>query len=137
MSRALALAKAAQDLIGVPFHLHGRDPATGLDCIGLLAVALARAGLTANLPNGYALRNRHLPDLAQLAKTIGFSPVEAPGILPGDVVGARPSPCQFHLAIAAPAGGFVHAHAGLGRVVLSPTPLPWPLAGQWRLLPTC
>ena len=39
-----ALAEAALGLLGVPFRLHGRDPATGLDCVGLVAEALRRAG---------------------------------------------------------------------------------------------
>jgi len=131
---ALGLARAAQDLVGAPFRLHGRDPATGLDCVGLLAVALARAGLAVDLPNGYALRSRQVPDLSRLARANGFSAVQGTGALPGDVVIAAPSPCQVHLAVGALAGGFVHAHAGLGRVVLSPAPLPWPVASTWRLL---
>ena len=31
---AQALAEAAAALVGSRFRLHGRDPATGLDCIG-------------------------------------------------------------------------------------------------------
>ncbi len=34
------LAAAALNLIGTPFRLHGRDPATGLDCVGLVAEAM-------------------------------------------------------------------------------------------------
>lgn len=131
----LALADAAQTLIGVPFRLHGRDPDSGLDCVGLLAVALARSGSSANLPNGYALRSRQRPDLAHWAEAAGFATVNDGCILPGDIIVTQPAPCQIHLAIAAAAGGLVHAHAGLGRVVLSPAPLPWPVTGQWRLLP--
>ncbi|MFM6828852.1 MAG: hypothetical protein ACKOVA_00735 [Novosphingobium sp.] len=42
------------------------------------------------------------------------------------------NPVQPHLVIAVQ-GGFVHAHAGLGRVTFLPAPLPWPIARQWRL----
>jgi hypothetical protein len=51
----------------------------------------------------------------------------------GDVVLARVSPVQAHLLVAAP-DGFVHAHAGLGRVTFLPGPLPWPVAREWRVL---
>jgi murein DD-endopeptidase / murein LD-carboxypeptidase len=30
-------------------------------------------------------------------------------------------------------GGLVHAHAGLGKVVVTPAPLPWPIERHWRL----
>jgi hypothetical protein len=51
----------------------------------------------------------------------------------GDVLLIRPGPAQHHLVIAATAGGFVHAHAGLRRVVLTPAPLGWTVEHHWRL----
>jgi len=121
------LAQAAEALVGTPFRLHGRDPATGLDCVGLLA---ASAGI--ELPRGYRLRMRALPDLAAIAAAAGFGAAEG-AIRPGDVLMARVSPCQFHLLVAAGAERFVHAHAGLGRVVHWYGPLEWPVVGRWRL----
>ena len=50
----------------------------------------------------------------------------------GDVLLLRPGPAQVHLAIVG-AGGLIHAHAGLGRIVLTPPPLPWPIERHWRL----
>ena len=35
-----ALATAAEQLIGIPFRLHGRNPETGLDCVGVVAAAV-------------------------------------------------------------------------------------------------
>lgn len=125
------LAEAAEALVGAPFRLHGRDPATGLDCIGVLAAALGTA-----LPGGYRLRRRALPDLSAIAAACGFGAAEG-AIEPGDVVMARVSPCQFHLLVAARSGGFVHAHAGLGRVVRWDGPLAWPVVRRWRLLRNC
>ena len=43
----------------------------------------------------------------------------------------RPGPLQLHLMIGTGAG-FVHAHAGLGRVVETPGLSPWPVLGWWR-----
>ena len=39
-----AIIAAARAAIGARFRLHGRDPATGLDCVGLVACAAPRAG---------------------------------------------------------------------------------------------
>lgn len=126
------LAAAALALTGCRFRLHGRDPQTGLDCIGLLAAALDRAGLPAALPTGYPLRlrqlGRWLPDPAGL----GFASASAP-FLPGDVVLLAPGPAQFHLAIAAPDGCWVHAHAGLRKVVCDAVLPAAPILHHWRL----
>lgn len=128
---AAKLAAAAQGLIGTPFRLHGRDPALGLDCVGLLEAALCRAGHPVRLPSGYALRTRVVPDFDGIAASCGLVRCSG-GIDPGDVVVAQPSACQVHLLIAAPGGNFVHAHAGLGRTVLMPGPLPWPELSRFR-----
>lgn len=129
------LARAALALAGAPFRLHGRDPATGLDCIGLFAAAMAQAGRPVDLPNGYALRARSLPDLCSFARSAGFVAVADGAPQPGDVCMVRPGPVQFHLVITATPTAFVHAHAGLGRVVVTPLDPAWPLVSQWRLAP--
>ena len=122
------LARAAAALIGSPWRLHGRDPATGLDCIGLLAAAL---GPHASLPTGYPLRLREpgpwLPDPAAL----GFCPARG-AVLPGDVLLLRVGPAQHHLAIAGDPAGWIHAHAGLRRVVHQSDLPPGICLGHWR-----
>lgn len=128
------LAKSSQQLVGTRFRLHGRDPASGLDCIGLLAAALHLAGRPVTLPSGYPLRLRDvqawLPDPANL----GFD--EASGVpLPGDVVLLGLGAAQFHLAIAAEDGGWIHAHAGLRRVIHSSVLPTGEIAHHWRLAP--
>ena len=110
------LARAAVGLAGTRFRLHGRDPATRLDCIGLLAAALATIGRPAPLPTGYALHMRAPPALEPVAAACGFGDTAAP-LAPGDVLMLRVGPCQHHLMIAAQGHRFVHAHAGLRRVV--------------------
>ncbi len=130
------LAGAALELVGVPFRLHGRDPATGLDCIGLAEVALARAGASVSLPTGYRLRGDgaamlacwHDRSLQQLAD--GEPPA------PGQIVLCKAGPAQPHLLILA-RGGFVHAHAGLRRVVFSPGDHGWPVIARWQMAGLC
>jgi len=48
----------------------------------------------------------------------------------------QPGPAQIHLAIAAEGGGWIHAHAGLRRVVHQTELPPGPVLGQWRLIPS-
>lgn len=122
------VATAALALVGKPFRLHGRDPRSGLDCVGVLAAAL---GGETRLPNGYALRSRTLPDVPAIMAALGLT--EASGdTQPSDVLMLRCSPCQFHFAIAATRARIVHAHAGLRKVVLGPLPDAWPVIGRWR-----
>lgn len=125
------LAEAARALVGAPFRLHGRCSATGLDCIGVLAAAYAACGAHAPLPGRYALRSRDLPPTAAIAVRLGLRETGGP-IRAGDVVIARPGPCQHHLAIATAPDRFVHAHAGLRRVVEGPIPADWPIIARWR-----
>jgi cell wall-associated NlpC family hydrolase len=127
-----AVAAAAERLVGTPFRLHGRDPACGLDCVGLVAAALAAIGRPAFAPVGYRLRQCGIDRFLDAAARSGLIAASGP-IEPGDVLSVRPGPAQHHLVIAATAGGFVHAHAGLGRVVLTPAPLSWPVGHHWRL----
>ena len=122
------LANAAIGLIGVPFRLHGRNPATGLDCVGLVAVAMERAGFRPIAPQGYSLRALTVRPLLEFATASGLEAVDDQG----DVWLAQVHALQFHLLIAAQ-GGAVHAHAGLGRVVFLPDPMTWPIVMRWRL----
>ena len=128
------ISAQALALVGAPFRLHGRSAETGLDCVGLVALAVARAGVRVDALPGYALRGMGLASAARGLELAGFAPVPRAGV--GDVLLADSGPMQLHLMIVAE-GGIVHAHAGLGRVVLMPAPSPWPLLGQWRLRDFC
>lgn len=122
---------AALALVGAPFRLHGRDPATGIDCVGLVARAMSAAGLRVSDPVGYALRNSAIDDLLHVADRCDLVPAHDQ-LLPGDILLVGPGPAQQHLLVAAPGGSFVHAHAGLRRVVRMPGPLTWPTLRHWR-----
>lgn len=117
---------AARAMLGVPFRLHGRD-GRGLDCVGLVALALE--GGHRRLPEAYGLRSGDVALARQWLAQAGLRPV--PESRPGDVALVRPGPLQLHLMIVVP-GGHVHAHAGLRRVVEMPGPSPWSVIGHWR-----
>ena len=66
MQASHALAAAARDLVGTPFRLQGREPASGLDCIGVVIVSLAQVGIELALPADYRPRRRSFPPKASL-----------------------------------------------------------------------
>lgn len=129
-----AFAAAAAVLCGTPFRLHGRHPSTGLDCVGLVAAALECCGRSVEVPEGYALRALSVAPLLGFAARNGFAEVEtAAQHEAGDLLLLRPSPIQAHLAIALDRDRFVHAHAGLGKVVIGQGALPGEPIARWRL----
>jgi cell wall-associated NlpC family hydrolase len=127
-----AFASAAEKLAGARFRLHGRDPATGLDCVGLVAAALAASGRKVPAPSDYRLRNTSIDAALAFAPQMGFVSCDGP-IEPGDLVLVQTGPLQHHVLIALEHERFVHAHAGLRRVTVTPGPLTWPIERHWRL----
>ena len=134
MSAPEEFAAAAAALCGVPFRLHGRDPATGLDCVGLVAVALDRCGRKAVTPEGYALRALSITPLLGFDARNGFAALDPLALdEAGDLHLLRLSAIQAHLAIVLDRDRFVHAHAGLGKVVIDEGALPGETIARWRL----
>lgn len=125
---AARLIVEARGLAGVPFRLHGRSE-RGLDCVGVVALAALRAGYRGVAPRGYSLRGGRLQDFRTWLHAAGLEPVA--DMRAGDVVLARVGPGQWHLMLRVE-GGFVHAHAGLRRVVEMPGDCPWAVEGIWR-----
>ncbi|WP_156170660.1 NlpC/P60 family protein [Croceicoccus naphthovorans] len=125
------IAAAASDLIGAPFRLHGRDANTGLDCLGLIGLALERVGRECRLPQRYALRNRDIAQPLHFATLNGFIPCT--GLWKaGDLLLFTLPGAQNHMAIACDRNVIVHAHAGLGRVVRGPAEGDWSETAHWR-----
>lgn len=135
----------ARKYVGVPFRHQGRNPAVGLDCIGL-GVAYLR-GL------GYDVRDRtdygRDPDgslRAALVHSLGAAVAEGEGCWrhaqPGDVlsmrfanIGAAP---ERHVGIASDFGGelyLIHADNSHGKVVEIPMDDRWKrrVIGVWRV----
>lgn len=125
------IAARALGLVGVPFRLHGRSPETGLDCVGLVADVLQSVGFDLPIPVGYELRGQFEDEADHFFNTARFEALKCHevGAL-GDCCTVRIAPRQLHFIIIV-SGGFVHAHAGLRRVVLTPGPVAWPVIGRW------
>lgn len=124
--RAERIVARARGLVGVRFRPQGRIAATGLDCIGLAAVALRVEAP----PAGYTLRGGSLKRLASGLRAAGLRPANEAE--KGDLLVFGVGAGQLHLAVFTGAG-IVHADAGLRRIVERPGPAPWPVLGTWRL----
>jgi hypothetical protein len=101
----------------------------GVDCIGVVAHAL---GLTADAaPRDYSFRGGSVDAIDAALRALGLQPCAEEAGAPGDILAFRPAPEQLHLAVSTGAG-FVHADAGLRRVVERPLPPPWHVLARWR-----
>ena len=131
MTAGWQLAQAAEDFIGVPFRPGGRDPATGLDCLGLVLAALDRAGFAAPAISSGPWRRLSHSDTLALLPLHGFRPVQGQTTA-GDLLIARTGPGQHHVLVHGRGAYAIHAHAGLRRVVRTTEPIGTPIA-RWRL----
>lgn len=122
---------AARGCVGTPFHHQGRVPLVGLDCIGLVIVALRAAGLEVQDRTDYG----RLPEpeaLRQALAAHGAVAVEAP--VAGAVVLFAICGMPSHVALCSDAGRMIHAYAPVGRVVETQLDHGWRrrLAGVFR-----
>ncbi|MDF0486779.1 peptidoglycan endopeptidase [Sphingomonas sp. H39-1-10] len=127
MTPAECAVAAARGAVGARFRSHGRDPAFGLDCVGLAVLAARAAGFAAPISADYAVRSG---DPSTAIDAVGLVRTSAPAT--GDLLLFAAGPAQFHLAVQVP-GGIIHADAMLRRVVERPGVPPWPLVAAWRL----
>ena len=120
-------ARRAMGLVGTPFRPQGRD-STGLDCVGVVLRAYDIPDKEA--PDDYRLRGKLTPDGAKLIERF-FRPVKARQRRAGDLLLLAPHDDQAHFAVQTE-HGFVHAHAGLRKVVETPGEPEWPMVGSYR-----
>lgn len=126
---AEAIVARARSLIDSRFRPQGRVPERGLDCVGV--IMLAGSVDLARVPDNYRLRGGNVDAANAVLDALGFIRLPADQGKPGDVVVLRSGPAQLHGAVLTPAG-YIHAHAGLRRVIETPGPLPWPVLSAWR-----
>ncbi len=120
-------------MVGVRFRFQGCDPATGLDCVGLVWAAYAAVGRKLARPHAYPLRGWPGERVEAALRAAGFMLADDDGRM-GDVALVALPAGQFHLGLMG-GGTLVHAHAGLRRVVETPVDNGLGGAARWRLLP--
>lgn len=131
-TRGKKIAQAARACVGARFRPQGRDAAIGLDCVGLAGLALVAGGVRILLPNDYALRGSDPMRIVRKIENAGLRPVAREAASEGDLLLVAAGPAQWHVLVLT-AAGFVHADAGLRRVVETPGPPRWPVFGAWRV----
>ena len=126
------IVSRARALVGTRFRLHGRDPASGLDCVGLITCACPAI---TQPPEGYALRGGSAAGFAVMFECNGLTERRGDPCA-GDILLLQPSAAQFHLGVWS-GDSLIHADGILRRVVETPGPLMWPLVSGWyfRFLP--
>lgn len=124
---AINYAERARALVGTRFRAQGRGT-EGLDCIGVVLATFGIAPAAAR--KDYRLNDGDPVELdAALLKH--FRRLSPRRLAPGDVMLMTIGERQLHLGVRT-AEGFVHAHAGLRRVVETPGTPEWPLIGAYR-----
>ena len=117
----------ARALVGTRFRPQGRDPQTGVDCVGLV---LATFGLAqGSVRRNYRLRGDHSAEIER-ELAFHFRRVRS-AVRPGDLMLLAAAADQFHFGIITDRG-FVHADARIGRVVETPGEPRWPVLGIFR-----
>ena len=123
----LDFAERARTLVGTPFRPQGRE-LHALDCVGLVI-------RTFDLPaqeirRNYRLKGDHREEM--MRELIGpFRKVRKGEQRSGDLLLMAVRDDQMHLGVRTDQG-FVHAHAGIGRVVETPGAPEWPVLTVYR-----
>lgn len=120
-------AARARALVGTRFRAQGRDE-NGLDCVGVIVATFGLSG--DGVRRDYRLRGDHRSE-AEACLARHFRRVSPRQLRSGDVMLLEAASDQLHLAVRTDAG-FVHAHAGIRRVVETPWLPEWPLLGAYR-----
>jgi cell wall-associated NlpC family hydrolase len=113
--RAQDIIDAARACVGTPFQHQGRQPGLGLDCAGLLVVALAAVGFAALDRTDYGRR----PFGGELEAMLEAQPllvrVPIPEMRPADILLMRIKRDPQHLALLA-GDTIIHAWEDCGKV---------------------
>jgi cell wall-associated NlpC family hydrolase len=109
------LAAAARACVGARFRLQGRNPATGLDCIGLVIWSAQRCGLTLPDASDYLLSDTPARLDAALLQA-SLKQIDPRVLAAGDMVRLLSGGQPLHLAIYGDAT-LIHADARLRKVV--------------------
>lgn len=126
MSRQARLALGrARGLLGTRFRPQGRDARSGVDCLGLAALAFD----VSEVPADYRLRGDHRRRLCRGLEP-DFRRISRRAAIPGDLLLFDVGRGQLHLGVKS-GHGIIHADARHG-VVETPGSTAWPILCAYR-----
>lgn len=120
-------AERARALVGQRFRPQGRGE-HGLDCVGVIVATFSIDPRTVR--SDYALSGNSLKELEASLRS-HFRKVARTHLRSGDLMVMSAGRDQLHLGVRTDVG-FVHAHAGIRRVVETPGLPNWPLLSVYR-----
>lgn len=122
------------DLVGIPFVEGGRDPAVGLDCLGIVLEGLRRLGIESEDPWSALKQEWHRgwrPD--DLYVPVGWVRCDRrTSLQPGDVLGYGHTPIVEHLALLLPAGLVLQSTRENGSVIFPLRRITMRIREVWR-----
>jgi cell wall-associated NlpC family hydrolase len=108
---------AARLCLGTPFHHQGRVPQVGLDCIGLVVVALRAAGIVVQDRHDYG-RSPQGNALHEAFIAHGFQhSLPLPLIAPASIILCSCAGVPQHVALITTPTMMIHAYAPAGGVI--------------------
>lgn len=127
------IVEAARKCLGTPFRSQGRLAGVGLDCVGVVLLALSAVAVQPLVPVAYRISSsRNEAAIDDALGSVDMFAVERGATNPGDVIIYGLPTGQSHLAIAT-LDTIIHAHLGLGLVVEGIADPSWERRRVWRL----
>lgn len=108
------MVAAARGCIDTPFHHQGRAPGVGIDCIGLIIVAMKATGMVVRDRTDYGRRPDGRGLIAALEE---HGAKRTDRIQAGDVLVFRYDKQPQHVALATSESAMIHSFAPAGKVV--------------------
>lgn len=121
------IANAAAELVGTPFHWHGRIKGVGLDCAGVVIESFRTAGIEVDFKGRYGKRSQIEIMDSEVSRFCEFIP-SFDDCRPGDVWITQVSGDEYHMGIISECGtSIVHADSGptVYQVVIEPISPVW------------
>lgn len=112
---------AARKYLGVKWKHQGRNPESGLDCLGLVVQVAKDMGMTPHDPVDYTKS----PDGQRLLAELNTQLNPVVDYDTGDILLIRMGTNPQHLAFVTESGGIIHSYANIRRVVEHPLDDEW------------
>lgn len=128
---AALIVAGAKECVGAAFRPQGRG-AEGLDCVGVVLVAAARAGISIPARSDYPLHGQGVGEATAELITRGFRLLNWDEVRPGDLLLTSRARRQVHFAVRT-GEGLVEAHIGMRRVIERPMAEDDQWVSAWRI----